>query len=164
MAHQPLVGQDFITGASRSHSVTHTTHGRVLEQRCSFTLSFTSALYGGGLSTPCPPPLYSRKGPVTHCAIGWVGATPGEDGCGEWPAPRFHRRTFRSVPSRYTHYATPAHESVYIKRKDIYRWIFKGLAPLVKIELHKTPSNPGGDEIFRPSRPVLLYDGYRAFL
>jgi len=72
MAHQPLVGQDFIMGSLRSLSVTHTTHGStLLEQRCSFTLSFTSALDGVGCHHFAPAAL-PREG-TRYPLCSWVG-------------------------------------------------------------------------------------------
>jgi hypothetical protein len=52
-----------------------------LEQlRYSSTLSLTSALDGGGWSTPRRP-LYLRERPGTHCIESWVGPKAGLDLC-----------------------------------------------------------------------------------
>jgi hypothetical protein len=47
-----------------------------------YTLSLTSALYGGGWS-PHPGHFTPRGRPSTHCIGGWVGPTAGLDGCGQ---------------------------------------------------------------------------------
>jgi hypothetical protein len=44
---------------------------------------WTSALDGGGWSTPRPGRLYPRKRPGTHCTGGWVGLGAGLVRCGK---------------------------------------------------------------------------------
>jgi hypothetical protein len=45
-------------------------------QRCSCTLSLTSALHGGWVVSTTPRPLYPRERPGTHCT-GGLGGPPG---------------------------------------------------------------------------------------
>ena len=60
----------------------------------SSTLPSTSALDGGGWSTPSPQPLYARESAGTHCTGGWVGPRAGLARCGKSrPAPEFDLRT-----------------------------------------------------------------------
>ena len=49
----------------------------------SSTLSLTSALDGGGWSTPCPSCCTPAERPGTHYTGGWVGTRFGLDGCGK---------------------------------------------------------------------------------
>ena len=48
--------------------------GPAVELKYSSTLSLTSALDGGGLSTPCPQPLYPQERPGIG---GWEGPRAG---------------------------------------------------------------------------------------
>ena len=69
----------------------------------SSTFSSTSALVGGGWSTPRPRPLYPRERRGTHCTGGWVGPRDGLDGCGKSRLPPgFDPLTVQPVASRYT--------------------------------------------------------------
>jgi hypothetical protein len=64
----------------------------------STTLSLTSALYGGGLSTPRPGRFTPGERPGTHCIGGWVGPRDDLDGCGKSrPPPVFDPRTGQPV-------------------------------------------------------------------
>ena len=49
----------------------------------SSTLPSTSALVGGGWSTPRPGRFTPRERPGTHCTGGWEGPRAGLDGCGK---------------------------------------------------------------------------------
>jgi hypothetical protein len=53
------------------------------EQRCTSTLSLTSALDGVGGQRHAPAALHPGKKPGTHCMGGWVGRTAGLDRCGK---------------------------------------------------------------------------------
>jgi len=52
------------------------------EERCSSTLSLTSALDGVGGQHNTPPALPAGRRPGTHCIRGWVGPRDVLDGCG----------------------------------------------------------------------------------
>ena len=74
------------------------------------TLSLTSALYGGGWSTPRPSRF--TTGEVTRYALyGRVGGPQGRSGRvrKNSPPPEFDPRTVQPVASRYIDYVTPAH-------------------------------------------------------
>jgi hypothetical protein len=78
------------------------------------TLSLTSALDGGGWSTPHRGHPWERPG--THCIGDWVGPRAGLDGCGKSrPPPGFDPRTVQPVVSRYTDYTIPTHDISYNK-------------------------------------------------
>ena len=53
------------------------------EYKYSLTLSLTSALDGGGWSTPRPGRFTPWERPGTHCTEGWVGPRAGLDECGK---------------------------------------------------------------------------------
>ena len=62
----------------------HTTGHEDPEGECRYssTLSFSSALCGGGLVVKTTPrPLYPQERPGTHCIGGWVGPRAGLEGC-----------------------------------------------------------------------------------
>ena len=67
------------------------------------TLSLTSALDGGGWSTPRPGRFTPGKHPGIQCIEGWVGPRAGLDG-GEKSRlqPGFDPRTVQPVARRYT--------------------------------------------------------------
>ena len=81
------------------------------EQRCSSTLSWTSALDLGRVVNSTTNLLYARERPGTHCIGGWVGLRAGLVGCGKmsFPPPGFDPRTVQSVASCYTDNAVPSH-------------------------------------------------------
>ena len=63
-----------------------------------YILSLTSALDGGGWSTP----RLGRFTPGTHCIEGCVGPRAGLDGCGKSRPPlEFDPRTVQPAASRY---------------------------------------------------------------
>ena len=75
----------------------------------SSTLPSTSALDGGGWSTPRPGRLTPLERTGAHCTESWVGPRAGVDGWGNTrPPPGFDPRTVQPVASRYTDCAIPA--------------------------------------------------------
>jgi len=73
------------------------------EYRYSSTLSLTSALYGGGWSTPRPGRFTPGKDPVPIGPQGRSGQVR------KVSPPGFDPRTVHPVASRYTDWAVPAH-------------------------------------------------------
>jgi hypothetical protein len=69
-------------GKGKGHPITRH-EGTEREYRCSYVLSLTSALGGGGWSMPAPAALPPGTRPGTHCTGGWVGPRDGLDGCGK---------------------------------------------------------------------------------
>jgi hypothetical protein len=86
--------------------------GPLGEQRYSSTLFLTSALeVGEGVSVTSRPCLTPGERPGTHCTGGWAGLRAGLDRGGKSrPPPGFDPRIVQPVRSRYTDWATPAHE------------------------------------------------------
>ena len=84
----------------------------------SSTLSLTSALDGGGWSTPRLGRFTSRKRTGTHCKGGWVGPRAGLDRCGKSrtlpPSPRFDPPV-QPLASRFTDRAIPGPSMVGLK-------------------------------------------------
>jgi len=60
--------------------------GTVGEYRCSFPLSLTSALGGGGWLAPGPAALPPEK-LRAYCTEGWMGPRAGPDKCRKSPPP-----------------------------------------------------------------------------
>jgi hypothetical protein len=84
-------------------------------ERYSSTLYLTSALYGVGGQRHALAALHPGKRPSTHCTGGWVGPKAGLDGCGKSRRPLgSDPRTVQAVASRYTDYAIPAHNELWI--------------------------------------------------
>ena len=74
----------------------------------SSTLPSTSALDGGGWSTPRTGSLTPWERSVTQCIGDWVGPRAGLERCGKSrPPPGFDSRTVQPVASRYTDRAIP---------------------------------------------------------
>jgi hypothetical protein len=81
----------------------------------SSTLSLTSALYGGGWSTPRPGRFTPGKETQYPLYRRLVGPRAGLDGCGKSRRPLgSDPRTVQAVGSRYTGYAIPAHNELWI--------------------------------------------------
>jgi hypothetical protein len=98
-----------------------TTEEATKAQRCSSTLSLTSALDGVGGQRHAPAALPLGKRPGTHCVGGWVGPKVGVDGCGKSRPPTGIRsRTVQAVASCYTDSAT----MVYIQFLSLYMPLF----------------------------------------
>ena len=69
----------------------------------SSTLSLTSALDGGGWSTPRSGRFNPEERTGTHYTGSPMGPRAGLDGCGKSrPQPRLDPRTFHPADSRYT--------------------------------------------------------------
>ena len=95
---------EVVTGKGEGKVLPRTDHeGPEGKQMCSSTFPSTSALDGGGWSTPRPGRFTPRERPGTHCIGGWVGPRADLDRCGKsCPPPGFDPRTVQPVASRYT--------------------------------------------------------------
>jgi hypothetical protein len=90
--------------------------GLEVEYRYSSTLSLTSALDGGGWSTPRLSCFTPRERPCVCCLGAWVGPRVGLDGCGKsCPPPGFNTQSIQPVVIRYTDWAIAAHCIVWEK-------------------------------------------------
>jgi hypothetical protein len=92
-----------VEGLCKGKSLPRTGHeGPEGEWRYSSTLSLTSALDGGGWSTPCPSRFTPAKDPVPFVrGVGWAQGRSGQVQKLS-PPPRYDPRTVQSVASRYT--------------------------------------------------------------
>ena len=85
-------------------------------QKCSSTLSLTSALVVGVLSTPRLSKFTPRQWPGDRTE-GWVGPRASTEGCGKSRSPLgVDPRTVQPVTSRYTNYNIPAHNIIETSR------------------------------------------------
>ena len=73
--------RSLLHGVSKGHPITGH-EGPEVEERYSSTLSLTSALEGGGWSTPRPGRFNPWERPGTHCIGGRVDPRAGLDRCG----------------------------------------------------------------------------------
>ena len=102
------------------------------------TLSLTSALDGGGWSTPCPGRFTPGK-ESRHPLYRRVGEAQGRSGRVRKisPPPGSDSRTVQPAANRYTDYAIPAHKERYGRKKtrctglissrySIFSWCDKG--------------------------------------
>jgi len=76
-------------------------------------LSLTSALDGGGWSTPRPGRFTPLERPGTHCTRGWVGPRAGLDRCGKSRPP--HRDSIPEPKRQYLPHVLS--DVVYIRYK-----------------------------------------------
>ena len=91
-------------GKGKGKGLPRTGHeGREGEQMYSSTVPSTSALDGGGLSTPRPGRFTLGEITGTHFIGGWVGPRAGLDGYGKSRSPPgFDPRTVQPLASGYT--------------------------------------------------------------
>jgi hypothetical protein len=83
---------------------------RILTKRSFISHMITSALDGGGWSTPSPDHFTPGKGRGAHCIRGSLSPRVGLDGCGKARLPPgFDLRTVQPVESRYIDCAIPVH-------------------------------------------------------